>query len=310
MNRQKSAAVQARSPARPARRYGTRERLALPVPLRPRPETRGSHARLPDYSVLIRTFNCEALLPATLKALAAQTHPPSAYVFVDSGSTDRTVHAIPDGAQLHRFVGGAFNYSEAINQGLDFVPTAYVLILSAHMVIGHRGAVERMVRLLESTSTIGAAYMNGDNSSPLRHDFVERDNFTGFNGLSNACAVIRTDLLRERRFRPEVFSAEDQEWARWLLFDRGQRVARFSGAGIVNNNPRKHFLRKRLNEYVAIAYFVDRKMLEWRHLARIAFRIVQPWRWPALRERLFNLVLLARLLCCYVVAPRSASRYY
>jgi hypothetical protein len=107
-----------------------------------------------------------------------------------------------------------------------------------------------------------------------------------------------------------VFAAEDQEWTRRLLFDEGQTVARFSGAGMTNNNPRRLSLRKRLNEYVAIAYFVNRDLLAWRHLARIGYRIVNPGRWPALRERLFNLVLLLRLLACRVVEPHSHSRYY
>ena len=67
------------------------------------------------YSSLIRTFNSELTLPGTLKSLSSQTMPPNEYVFVDLGSTDRTVNQMPEGSIIHRFDEAEFNYSEALN---------------------------------------------------------------------------------------------------------------------------------------------------------------------------------------------------
>jgi glycosyltransferase involved in cell wall biosynthesis len=50
--------------------------------------------RLPVYDrtigVVVPAYNRAALLPATLDAIIAQTHPPSEIIVVDDGSTDAT----------------------------------------------------------------------------------------------------------------------------------------------------------------------------------------------------------------------------
>jgi glycosyltransferase involved in cell wall biosynthesis len=270
----------------------------------------GAATPLTAYSVLIRTYNSAGVLPVTLAALSRQTHPPSEYVCVDSGSTDGTVSLLPPGTKTHRFAGAEFNYADALNQGLAHVSNELVLILSSHAVVSHPRTLEVAVRLLESDEKVGAAYVSSDTTEPLRFEMIHPSNFTGFNGIFNTCSIVKTSLLRRRAFRRAVFTAEDQEWTRWLLFEEGKTVARLLGAGMVNNNPRKNSIRKRLNEYVAVAYFANRDLLGWRNLCRIAGRIFFPGRWPALRERVFHAMLLGRLLACRFAAPRARSRYY
>src|SRR4051812_38681170 len=84
------------------------------------------------YCTLIRTFNSERTISSTLRSLERQTCQPSRYIFVDSGSTDGTRGLLPPDAVFHRYTGGEFNYSEAINQGLQHVDCDYVLIISSH----------------------------------------------------------------------------------------------------------------------------------------------------------------------------------
>ena len=259
------------------------------------------------YTALIRTYNSARTLPKTLATLRAQTMPALAHVIVDSGSTDNTLSCVPDDAVVHRYVGAAFNYSEALNQGLDHVTTEYVLIISSHTSLNHVGAIEFALNILAGNERLGGAYFCDENPAALEHKVIDASNFTGFNGLWNTCSVIKTALLKKRRFRPEVFAAEDQEWSRWLFHCEGKAVARISGAGLENNNPRKFALKKLLNEHAAIALFTNRRLLGWRHLAYLAYVVMKPTPPLALRQRYIHLALLIRLLTCHFTKPGFRS---
>jgi glycosyltransferase involved in cell wall biosynthesis len=266
------------------------------------------------YSVLIRTFNSERTLLLTLESLRSQTNPPSEYIFVDSGSTDGTLQLLPESSIIHSFVGEEFNYSESLNQGLKYVSTEYVLIFSSHTLLSKRNAIEFALNLLDSDERIGAAYCDFDKTGELRYSLIDKNNFDGFNGLWNTCSLIKVAPLKHRGFLPEVFAAEDQEWARWLFHCENMAIARISGAGIKHNrfcNANKHPLKKRLNEYVAIAYFSNRDLLKWDNLFNVAFRVIKPI--PVrldLIERYFNLLLFFRLLACRFGKPKCKSRYF
>jgi glycosyltransferase involved in cell wall biosynthesis len=265
------------------------------------------------YSAVIRTFNSEKTLPFTLEALRNQTNPPHKYIFVDSGSTDRTLQILPEGAIIHYFAGEEFNYSKSLNQGLEFVSTDYVLIISSHTLLPKCSAIEFALDLLDSDESIGAAYFDYDKSGELRYALIDKNNFDGFNGLWNTCAVIKMALLKRRSFLPEVFAAEDQEWSTWLFHYEDKMIARISGAGMKHNrdsNPKRHSLNKRLNEYVAIAYYSNRDLLKWINLVRVAFKVVRPMLPIDPKERFFNLLLLPRLLICHFVKPKYKSRYF
>lgn len=268
--------------------------------------------RIP-YSTLIRTFNSASTLPDTLCSLSRQTIPPQEYIFVDSGSADGTLTMLPP-STVHRYVGKDFNFSEAINQGLKYVSTDYVLIISSHTKLTNRNGIEYALTLLSSTDAVGAAYFCTENTGNLRHSMIDKHIFDGFNGLWNTCSLIKVNLLRKRGFLPEVFSAEDQEWARWLLHNTDKKIARIAGAGIEIDHKYKYKVgkygrRKAINEYVAIAYFVNRTLLSPSNIYRIFCKTVERTN-TSVDERLFNLNLTWRLLACYFVKPRYKSRYF
>jgi glycosyltransferase involved in cell wall biosynthesis len=265
------------------------------------------------YSALIRTFNSADTLPGTLQSLAAQTIPPSNYVFVDSGSTDNTLTLFPERSEIHHFIGKEFNFAGAINQGLSYVSTDYVLIISSHTLLRSNIAIEYALNLLIENDDIGAAYFSYDNNhGELRHLLINKANFDGFNGLYNTCSVIKMDLLRRRNFREDVFSAEDQEWAKWLFSSEGKMVARVDGVGLDHNRNmrvQQYSTQKRKNEYVSTAYFTNRQLLNVTNLARIGYRVIKPTTQP-FAERSYNLKLLVSLLACFVRKPKYKSRYF
>lgn len=276
------------------------------------------------YSTLIRTFNSASTLPDTLCSLSRQTIPPQEYIFVDSGSTDGTLTMLSP-STVHRYVGKDFNFSEAINQGLKYVSTDYVLIISAHTKLTETHGMEYALTLLSCADSIGAAYFCDENTGSLRHSIIDKRIFDGFNGLWNTCSLIKVNLLRKRGFLPEVFSAEDQEWARWLLHDTGKAIARIAGAGKEDNNRYtigKYGQRKMINEYVSIAYFANRTLLSPRNIGRVFREAVGRKDMSVNRQSSGSLVVLdrlrrrsklnlaCRLLACYFVKPRYKSRYF
>lgn len=260
------------------------------------------------YSSLIRTFNSENTLAATLHYLSTQTLPPHEYIFVDSGSVDNTPALFPPFSILHRYTGADFNFADAINQGLTYISTDYVLIISSHTLLRNPKAIEFALTLLESNTHIGAAYFCDENNGPLRYEKIDSTTFNGWNGLWNTCSLVKMTLLRRRQFRPEVFIAEDQEWARWLFDNTDNVIALISGAGKDDQNPRGYPSRKRLKETVAIAYFANRELLGVGNLTRILYQVIKPK--MSVKERLFNLVLVFCLLACYVKQPKYKSKYF
>ena len=105
-------------------------------------------------------------------------------------------------------------------------------------------------------------------------------------------------------------AAEDQEWSRWLLHERGGRIARIDGAGLRDHNPRSRAPRKRLNEYLAVALYANPALLSWRHIGWVALGALKPTAQRSLRERAFRLQLSLRLLGCRCMRPRLTSRYF
>lgn len=264
----------------------------------------------PKFSILVRTFNSERTLGSTLECLASQSIPPHEYIFVDSGSTDRTLDILPAGSVVHKFVGSEFNYSDALNQGLQYVSTDYVLIISSHTLVIKRTALEFGLNLLASDASIGAAYYSGEQTGNLDYVSIDKTSFNGFNGLWNTCALIKLELLERRKFRPDVFSAEDQEWAKWLFFEEGKSIARISGAGAINANPQKYSFRKSRNEYVAVSYFVKRDLLRWQNICRIFMSAIKPTGGRQIRRRMSNVMLASRLAACHFAEPNAKSPYF
>lgn len=149
---------------------------------------------LTDYTALIRTYNSAGTLHKTLDSLFSQTQSPKSLVIVDNGSTDSTLQGLPTNAVVHQYEGQEFNYSDAINQGLSFVETPLVMIISSHTRLTNPIAVEYAINLLTRDHRLGAASFSpdsrgeppcSDRPGEPRHEVVDAQTFTGFNGLFN-----------------------------------------------------------------------------------------------------------------------------
>jgi hypothetical protein len=157
-------------------------------------------------------------------------------------------------------------------------------------------AMRYAIDLLAAEPSVGAAYFGEDRTPDLSWERIDFSNFTGFNGVFNTCAVYRMALLRQRNFRLDVPSAEDQEWSRWLFDRTGMSVARISGGHMRYDNPKGHHFEKRWGEYVSVALHAKPELRRLPNIARVAYRVVKVYPWQRLSERRFNLRLLGFLL--------------
>lgn len=207
--------------------------------------------------VICRTFNCEGTLPAVLAAIGRSEGVHPRFLFVDNGSTDNTRDQFPAGAVVIDYSLPGFNYAMAINIAIPRLESDYVLVISSHVVIENPMALRMAIEALDAHPRLGGVCFSSHDHGEIRVNFVTSKSFNGLNGLWNSCSLYRSSLLRERPFNPEVYSAEDQEWSKWLLHSRGLTLAHLGGTAMQNLNPRQMSLEKRVKEWECLAWFVE-----------------------------------------------------
>ncbi|WAC75156.1 glycosyltransferase family 2 protein [Roseateles sp. SL47] len=205
------------------------------------------------YAALIRTHACTPLLEQVVAALRAQTWPPARIVFVDSSRNPAVREQLLRMGEVVAYPDEAFNYSAAINIGMATIDEPYALLISAHVRMESPTVLEESLTAAQ-TEGVEVVYWRHAHLGANGRAVIGPQTFDGYNGLSNACAYLPTRLVKERPFRTDVFSAEDQEWAAWYFRTRRGRVMRCDDLSVKYENPHVN-ARKMINEELAIAYF-------------------------------------------------------
>ena len=180
---------------------------------------------MPKIGVVIRTLNESKFIGTCLDTLHQQrTSFDLDILIVDSGSTDATVEiARSRGARVLEIAPDAFDYSKALNAGIDLVPYEFVLILSAHAIPVGDQWIARMTAPFDDTRVAAVASRQvpwddaqWDEVLRLAHTFGdERRAYTparpGEIVFSNAASCLRRSVWRDEPFT--LPAAEDLEWA-------------------------------------------------------------------------------------------------
>ena len=182
----------------------------------------------PTIGVVIRTLNEAELIGTCLETLARQHGGFDLDVLVvDSGSTDATIEiAREHGARILEIESTDFDYSKALNLGIEQVAGDLVVSLSAHAVPTDDGWLERMVAPFEDERVVGVAARHvpwpgapWQEVHRLGHQFPEtravstvaRDDIV----FSNAASAIRRSVWADEPFT--LPAAEDLEWAQRVV---------------------------------------------------------------------------------------------
>ncbi len=267
-----------------------------------------SATELRSYAAVIRTHACTPLLEQVVASLKAQSWAPARIVFVDSSRDAGVRERLLRMGEVVAYPEEVFNYSVAINVGMGAVAEPYALLISSHVRLDDPQVVQRALSAAQAQG-IEVVYWRNAPSGQVAMDIIGAEQFDGYNGLSNACSLLPTRLVKERPFRVDVFSAEDAEWAAWYFRSRHGRVMRVDDPSVKYENPHVN-VRKTINEEVAIAYFAyprnrwpDKIASRW---GRAALALV---RGRKDRARM-HWEIGTQLLLMWFRAPHGTSKYF
>ncbi|HYE31711.1 MAG TPA: glycosyltransferase [Methylomirabilota bacterium] len=174
-------------------------------------------------SIVIRTFNCAAVLQATLREL--RLRPADQLIVVDSGSSDDTVKvAQQHGAELLRIPAAEFTYGRSLNLGFDAARHEWILALSSHSV----PSTPEFLSIYDSAisgfpadvaAAVGPIVLTKDARLQGGITFLRRADFRhGFPFPSgNPNAIYRRSLWQEHKFDEALPGAEECEWFVWAV---------------------------------------------------------------------------------------------
>lgn len=272
--------------------------------------------RPPTYSVIIRAHQMTDLLEKVVANVNTQTLPPNEIIIVDSSNCVDTRKRFSEiGAKVVIYDEKEFNYSKAINVGVAAVSSPYTLILSSHLLIENNDIIKLAYdELMERNLEVVYWCLPRQESCP--HEFVEvgKSNFNGRNGISNSMSLIPTPLLRDRPFREEIFSAEDQEWTKYYFNNFKRNILRVHSADIRYLNP-QHGASvwselKLFNEELAIGHFVNRRLImPDRILMRFLRGVLAIIRLRPERAKM-HFSFAAAMLMANFRRPQRQSRYF
>lgn len=268
--------------------------------------------------VVIRTLNESQLIERCLETLQQQRGGFDLDILVvDSGSTDSTVElAEARGARIVNLPPGAFDYSKALNVGLEQVNGDLVVILSAHTIPVDDRWLERMTAPFEDQRVAGVSSRQvpwpdapWQEVHRLAHQFPDSGRAYSRGSeqeivFSNSASLVRRSVWREHPFTLPI--SEDLDWARRVVAE-GWTVVYEPAAGAYHShydNPRAQALRmidfNRLRDAEASPRTRVRTV---REAAGMLFRdsrkilgLDEP-----LRRKLIYLADLVRMVCYYVV---------
>lgn len=205
-------------------------RRHVPAPdSRPRPAMRAVTVQdfyadsPPEISIIIRTYNEERYLAATLEQIARQRGPAREIIVIDSESTDRTADiACSFPVRVYRVSKTSFNYSAALNLGARLARGRLLVHVSAHSIPIGDTWLESLVQPLADARIAGVCGREMPIegwASPFERKLLSdlfRDTprvMTDSFFFSNANAAVRRERVLEVPFDEAVDWGEDQVWA-------------------------------------------------------------------------------------------------
>jgi rhamnosyltransferase len=182
-----------------------------------------------EIGVVIRTLDEAELIGRCLETLHGQRGGHELdIVVVDSGSTDDTVAiAEAGGARVVHMAPEDFDYSKALNLGIEEARGEHLAILSAHAIPIDDGWLEHMLAPFEDPKVAGVAgrqiaWPEAPWSEVQRLRVCFGDTRIEYHDpgdeqllFSNAASVIRRDVWREHPFT--LPAVEDLDWARRVM---------------------------------------------------------------------------------------------
>ena len=175
------------------------------------------------YDVVIRCKNEMEWLPRVLNSIYNQSLKPTKIILVDNSSTDGSLnYAEQSGCTVLKYDRSEFNYSYALNLGINATTEQEVLILSAHCELVTDESVLNMIEVRHAYKAAGVfgRQIPTVHSNPIdTRDLVtvfgrERIVYESYPFFHNAFSLIERTAWEKCQFDEKHNGIEDRIWAR------------------------------------------------------------------------------------------------
>jgi len=234
-----------------------------------------------DLTVLIPAYNEAAVIGHTLESLLAQTRQPDKILVVDDRSSDETSRIAAElGAQVVRPESNTGYKAGAINYGLPYVETEWLVTLDADTALAP-DALEQIVRTAqeqEAGAACGIVLPQRIQTLWERARFIEyllafgmikpvQDWYRCPMVASGCFSLYRTETIRALGGFPTETVGEDLDLT-WRFYEAGECVKFVSRAVCYPvEPPNAHFMRKQLIRWSH--GFAQNVRLHWRRILQI-----------------------------------------
>ncbi len=201
-----------------------------------------------SLNVIIRTKNSGNVLVRCLESIRQQSVKPNSIIVVDTESSDATLKYADHYKcrvlkyPLHKY---PFNYSKALNLGIDHANSDFVLIISSHVWLPNKNTIKWMLdKLNEDTNLKAVSLARSNQLDKIDKDIkipfgtrLNKSNFKG-EGMYNYCSLIRKSDWEDYKFREDIPTCEDQDWIwHWMnTANASSFIFQFPLAGYDNPN--------------------------------------------------------------------------
>ena len=175
-----------------------------------------------SFDIVIRCKNEIEWLPHVFESIANQAIRPQKIVFVDDSSIDGSMeYANQNGCQVVDYGPQPFNYSHALNIGIEESISDTVLLLSAHCVLYDKYAIEKLVDsidLFSAAGVFGRQIPTSKSSNIDTRDLLtvfgrERIIYEKYPFFHNAFSLIDRNIWKDIPFSTSTNGIEDRYWA-------------------------------------------------------------------------------------------------
>lgn len=216
-------------------------------------------------SVIIRTRNSGSVIDRCLKSLTNQKQVLLEIIIVDSASGDNTLSIAKDyQCQIVNYPLNeiSFNYSKALNLGIQQAKGDNILIISSHVWLPNPNSLQWMLEHLYENDSIKAVSLSRSkeveklNKEILKPSVIKifKNQFNG-EGMYNYCSLIRKADWEKHPFMEDLPTCEDQEWIWFWMNNENASSLIFQTPLAGYDNP-NYNISKDVQEYYTMGKYI------------------------------------------------------